>query len=334
MIETVQWLRGYAALMVIIHHARNSDSWLFNPLDGYNGFAWGVDIFFAISGFIMYSAARNETPLDFIKRRIIRVVPLYWLATISLLIITCFKLRTFSISHDNLIHLVQSMLFIPHYSPSEPDHGLFPFLIPGWTLNYEMLFYFIFFVALTIKRPLFITTTVVIIIICLGRYFKESGNAIIEAYSNLQLIEFIVGLWIGYLFSENKINKSMSILLPIGVVLLFWSSLFTTNMTLMICRIIFSSLILIGTVGLSYVAPKLDKLSALGNASYSIYLTHTVLGIPISRKLIEKIPIGGWCQFTVWILTSLTISIIIGLLVYFYIEKPILRRLQTRHKTS
>ena len=40
----------------------------------------GVDVFFVISGFVMMmtTAGKSITPMDFITRRFIRVVPLYW----------------------------------------------------------------------------------------------------------------------------------------------------------------------------------------------------------------------------------------------------------------
>ena len=46
--------------MVVAHHARNPAPWLFNPLENYNALAWGVDIFFAISGFLITSLLRHE----------------------------------------------------------------------------------------------------------------------------------------------------------------------------------------------------------------------------------------------------------------------------------
>src|SRR5262249_27428686 len=89
----------------------------------------------AISGFIIVyvSAGTFGTPgavVDFIRRRIIRIVPLYWLTTLAFL---------FLLPHsEGGADIVQSLLFLP--SPN----GRLPILPPGWTLNYEMFFYAIF----------------------------------------------------------------------------------------------------------------------------------------------------------------------------------------------
>jgi exopolysaccharide production protein ExoZ len=78
---SIQYLRAFAVLLVIFHHARNPKPWLHNALQSYTSGEAGVDIFFLISGFIMFTAARNEHYSDFLKRRVIRIMPMYWLAT-------------------------------------------------------------------------------------------------------------------------------------------------------------------------------------------------------------------------------------------------------------
>ena len=139
---SIQYLRAVAALMVVFHHIINAKPWLFNPLENYPSLATGVDIFFVISGFIMYVAARNEAPLEFLKKRIIRIVPLYWVATLAFVIVKT-KLHIFSLTPEDWLHIAKSLAFIPHHDPTNPGK-IWPYLIQGWTLNYEMFFYLIF----------------------------------------------------------------------------------------------------------------------------------------------------------------------------------------------
>ena len=72
----IQYLRGAAALMVVINHLLSSPrvEYLLLPTLG----QFGVKIFFVISGFIMWrtTAASDVSPPEFWRRRIIRVVPL------------------------------------------------------------------------------------------------------------------------------------------------------------------------------------------------------------------------------------------------------------------
>src|SRR6476620_7246021 len=88
-IVSVQYIRAIAAILVVIHHFVSPsyfDAGL--GLPGTLGEA-GVDLFFVVSGFIMWTTARaRETePLDFIRHRLIRIVPLYWLFSVALLVI-------------------------------------------------------------------------------------------------------------------------------------------------------------------------------------------------------------------------------------------------------
>jgi peptidoglycan/LPS O-acetylase OafA/YrhL len=101
----------------------------------------GVDIFFVISGFIMYYSLNKKptTSRDFLINRIVRVIPVYWFYTILLLVLTLFSFVDME-SQFTASSLFKSLFFIPHDNPSE-KLGLYPFLTVGWTLNFEMFFY-------------------------------------------------------------------------------------------------------------------------------------------------------------------------------------------------
>jgi len=117
MLPSLQVLRGVAAVMVVLFH-----------VFGFQIGSVGVDIFFVISGFLMFHANREvfghaRTAILFLKRRILRVVPLYWLCTAFAL---CPGVK-FKI-------LAASVLFIPIRSQ---DGGIHTVLQPGWTLDFE-----------------------------------------------------------------------------------------------------------------------------------------------------------------------------------------------------
>ncbi len=158
-LRKLQVLRFVAAAMVLISHLQHvmpSVSGI--DLHGYRPwtpvwFAGGVDIFFVISGFIMYSIAGAQfgqpgAAGTFIARRLLRIVPPYWLFTTAMLMAALlFRAR---IAHPALSspHVLASYLFVPWRNP----YGRFyPVLILGWTLNFEMLFYALF--ALGLRWP-------------------------------------------------------------------------------------------------------------------------------------------------------------------------------------
>lgn len=81
-IENVQTLRALAAVMVVFHHAvgqMESRGGRTFPIDASFGQA-GVDLFFVISGFIMFytTCAAKQSPFQFWRNRIVRIVPIYW----------------------------------------------------------------------------------------------------------------------------------------------------------------------------------------------------------------------------------------------------------------
>jgi exopolysaccharide production protein ExoZ len=77
---SLQYLRAVAALLVVFLHATIQ----VNNLRAPNTSAWlevgkcGVDIFFVLSGYVMWtSTAGRSGVLEFLRRRLVRIVPLY-----------------------------------------------------------------------------------------------------------------------------------------------------------------------------------------------------------------------------------------------------------------
>ena len=107
----IQYLRGLAALAVADTHIGWSRT---------EAGAAGVDLFFAISGFIMvHIADRHPTPGAFLGARLRRVAPLYWVLT----------LLTAAIHGSGLSHLLLSLVVWPHLDPVSGSMTVIP---PGW----------------------------------------------------------------------------------------------------------------------------------------------------------------------------------------------------------
>jgi exopolysaccharide production protein ExoZ len=127
----IQYLRGLAACGVVIFH------YFDGPMaPAGRQFAlgqYGVDLFFVISGFIMYAVARTELVGRFLERRLGRIYPLYWVATISAVVAWWLVAR----AHPSGTEMAKSLALWPHFSESHPDH-IWPILVPGWSLSYEL----------------------------------------------------------------------------------------------------------------------------------------------------------------------------------------------------
>jgi exopolysaccharide production protein ExoZ len=92
----IQALRFLAALLVVFSHALAmvDDHYRAHSVPRWGGGHAGVDIFFVISGFVMvFSFGPLIKHADgwrlFLGRRLIRIVPLYWLATTLKVAMVC-----------------------------------------------------------------------------------------------------------------------------------------------------------------------------------------------------------------------------------------------------
>jgi peptidoglycan/LPS O-acetylase OafA/YrhL len=79
-LNNLQVLRAFAAVSVALYHT-------FYILPGMQIFgSFGVDVFFVISGYIM-ARILHKSPDFFLRRRIIRIVPPYWLFTFLIYVV-------------------------------------------------------------------------------------------------------------------------------------------------------------------------------------------------------------------------------------------------------
>src|SRR5262249_8559529 len=126
MIYNLHLLRAVAALAVVYFHV-TSDAGLRLPV---NIGAHGVDVFFVISGFIIsYIGARS--PHNFLLRRVIRIVPFYWAATLVVFVLALLFPHLMRTTQADFNQLLCSLLFIPYETA---DGGMLPTLILGWSL--------------------------------------------------------------------------------------------------------------------------------------------------------------------------------------------------------
>lgn len=331
LILPIQYLRGVAALMVVWFHSVGqipAVSAMFPATFGNSG----VDLFFVISGFIMVvtTSGPGVTAREFIRRRIVRVVPLYWLLT---LVMVAAALALPSLFRTLVVApktLVESLLFIPHFSASFPSKA-WPLLVPGWTLNFEMFFYLVFAVSLLLPRriqlPVFVTAFVALV--ATGLLLGPFASAPAQVYTDPIMLEFVAGALLGrwWLSGRWQAPRWLSVIAMLaGAALLVLRNeppLGFVNQMLGAALVVFGSLH--GTFGGWVNRP----LKALGDSSYSLYLTHLftlgVLRVIWSRAFPGSPSEIGACAF---LAISLVGCSLVGMLVYRMIEVPLLARLQ------
>jgi exopolysaccharide production protein ExoZ len=286
-IEGIQILRFFAAALVLFGHtfaelrdARLISDHTFLTLDR---FPWGagVDIFFVISGYIIFSVATNSghspgQALHFFGRRVIRVVPVYWFYTALMLAAivifpSALKNTTFS-----PVNFISSLFFIPSIN----GHGAIrPMLEQGWTLNYEFFFYTL--VALSILMPQKWRLLLVILSLTLVQVtasFLEGHSWLAKFYGYDVMYEFLLGA-ILYRFWARQ--AALPFFVRIFAVFLGFGLLWlNSNLGLQLPRCIgqgLPALLIVAACLFSLPQNSLTitrPLVVMGDASYSLYLSH------------------------------------------------------------
>ncbi|MBY0563441.1 MAG: acyltransferase [Hyphomonadaceae bacterium] len=314
-ILSIQYLRAIAALAVVVFHALEATDHKF-PIG-----AAGVDIFFVISGFIMAGLVSEPDvrPGSFIWRRLVRIVPLYWVVTLCAAAIGWVRPDFFYRLDPSFENILWSLAFLPHAS----DRGVTPVLWQGWTLEYEMFFYALCALAvLAVSHRLKILVGVLSLLVLLGLVAPLSGPMLLT-YTNPLLLEFVFGVALGAAWRANALPTG-------GVAWLLLGSGFAAYAGQVFLPAGFTGyrvidwgvpafLIVAGALGLERAgkAP-VSKMGLLfGDASYSIYLTHGFV-----------VALFGWyfadAPLVVRVVVCVAGSLLVAVASYRWFEKPVM----------
>jgi exopolysaccharide production protein ExoZ len=331
--HSIQVLRAVAALLVVTFHSHTAlieagahpvfseETYLFQFG------AVGVHIFFVISGFIMVVMSRFDPefkPAEFLRRRLIRIYPIYWICAAIYLLYHALLGQPYSYSSEKLLG---SLFLWP---------GDSAFIIgPAWTLSYEMFFYLCFALtmALGLNRGLIFLSTIFAILVLVGLVFEPKSSALHLATNSL-LVEFVGGMAIGWLVKRNIAPRSRAgtwIAVAIGLYMAgAWYGF--SRLPSAVVWGVPSVLLVLGAVGweLKHRAGSMTELiGGLGDSSYSLYLTHILLitvALDVGRDFFLMITNSAPA------LTAIlsTICVVLAELFHRGVERPLLRRLKTR----
>jgi peptidoglycan/LPS O-acetylase OafA/YrhL len=341
---SIQHLRGIAALFVVIFHLKA-------PLAkmGYHGF-WlpglsaGVDIFFVISGFIMWvtTFGRTVAPGAFMRKRLARIVPIYWLLTTFVVVVLLIAPSLVQSGRIVPAHVIASYLFLPYVHPV--IGGVEPVVPVGWTLNLEMLFYVVFAVALLLPpRPRFVVVALFMIgLSALGLVLRTPPGTLSGFYLSSIMVEFVTGMALGVLASSTTLlaRPPAWIGAAVTVVCLVWLSVTpgSTHFRFLHWGIL-ATLIVAGALVVEARGrlPTLPPLRLIGDASYSLYLTH-FLALSAAGQVWRKLGLGGSIVGrTVFCVLATLACLAVAILCYRLIEQPLGRLFAghtDRHRTD
>ena len=307
--------------------------WIPEDKPHYMFLSGGVDIFFVISGFVMWSltAGREGGSWDFFIRRLKRIVPLYWLMTTAMLVVLLVLPGATLTSKFDFHHVVSSYLFIPAIHPVK---GTFePLLFPGWTLNYEMTFYLLITLALLgpMRMRLGIILVPLVLLLAMG-HFPHSDRSLVAFYSNSLLAEFGMGCILGFAIEQGLAEASPSwtgaAMIGSSVAAFFVMAqlpglprgfAWGVPAALFVGGWVFNE----RAVGIARV----PMLQLLGDASYAIYLSH-VLVLSALFQLAHRFVKSTDGEIGASVIMVFA-CIAAGVGVYWFVERPIIAYFKT-----
>ena len=326
MLYSLQALRAFAAWLVVCHHFRQI---FFNfQFDGLTSRllaergAVGVDIFFVISGFVIYLSTRDKpvAPGKFLLNRILRIVPAYWFYTLLMAGLLIVASQWMPSQEFAWPHLLRSLLFIPGDNPG--GFGQYPTLTVGWTLNFEMFFYLLFgltFLAHPRLRLWLVAGALLVVSDVLGRM-----GVLSDFYHNGIIYEFLLGIGLGVLHRRGWIPEGRWA--PLTVLALAVALLYNLDGAQRFLHWgLPSALLVLAVVALEPWFRGNRVLKALGDCSYSVYLIH-VLVLYLGLFVHEAFDVDPYLIF------AACVPCIAGLswLSYQWLERGVYRGLQAR----
>lgn len=339
---SIQTLRALAILSIVLTHLTLVEAKFGEGptvLPAFLG-RWlgGIDLFFIISGLMMVTTSRGKfhsgkQALSFIYKRLVRIYPLYWIySSVALAAFLIHPAWWVTNAPENWGDLLVSFLLLPS--------RLLPLLNVAWMLTHLIYFYFIFALFLWILKEELLPAglTLWALLVLAGQVYFNFGsshsptlNLLLHPYT----LEFITGCFLG-IFSHRHWHRRGLICLAGGIIL-YGAALFLLN--LVPPQGVINSwnrvlhfappavLILYGAITLERqgrlsLPPGFNR---LGDASYSIYLSH-ILVLSAAGSLWTLFPTPASFHHVLVLMAMVGGVIFIGRLSFRYLESPLLKK--------
>jgi exopolysaccharide production protein ExoZ len=336
----IQYLRGVAALMVAYLHLSIQIPAYTGVLTEHFGanlnLGVGVDIFFAISGFIMVVSTGSATPAQFLFRRVVRVVPLYWFMTLLVVAGYLVQPAWFRSTVVSVEYVLKSLFFIPFENPGHAG-DMMPVLVPGWSLNFEMAFYLVFALSLWVPGRLRLGFVGAIFLLLFVLGHLPWGTTLPREfwfYVDPRIVEFWLGMVVGSQVQASwnqRVPRFFVWVVLIGAFGLLLAPSAAYGAFPPYVAVWFGNVLPAGALVWAVVAlevqgkvPKITALQHLGDASYSIYLSH-ILTLGVVRMVwarlglaqVDLLHVGAFAG------TAVAASVAVGWAIFVLVERPL-----------
>lgn len=325
-IEELDLFRGIAAILVILFHYTTRYQELYGHKMNYIiNVPFGkmaVSTFFILSGFLICKSINKEnSAVQFLWKRFIRMWPCYFCAMIITTIVICIGGDVFLERIPTIKQFICNLTMMPEYLGQKAIDGAY------WTQAIEIIFYFIVASIILLNKrekikEISIVWCVISIILNIlignlnNKILKILGVLCISTYSQL----FITGILLYYLYNNDKDKK----LICFGLALCLINQLLSLGIQytiFYIVELVLFYLIIIKSAVKCHKFIEKKFIIFISTISYPLYLVHQMIGYVIINKL-ESIGLVN----EIFIFIPITISIILADLLHKFVEEPVIQK--------
>ncbi|MCP8466364.1 acyltransferase [Pseudomonas sp. ZM23] len=339
-LQSIQGLRGLAAVMVVAFHSLSIQAKYLAASSVIPAFALfgqtGVDLFFVISGFVMATTALNKpgTPaeiLTFLRHRFLRIYPVYWVFFLLLTAVYLLRPEIINSSQGGKVDLLSSFLLLPS--------GTLPILMVAWSLTHELWFYLVFAALLLLPRAARVPAIGTwALLVLLSRFVEFPPGAFLRVITHEFTLEFILGALAGVLYMRPRQHgRSRGLGLAglaasIGLLVLAMKGDYLDGSDVLAAiplgrALLFGggyALMILGFALLERSVRVPSACSWLGDISYSLYLSH-LLTLSAAGRIWSAIkPSAAIPEVMFWV-AAYAATIAVAYLSYRLLEAPLIR---------
>jgi len=331
MLIYIQVLRFFAAIAVVAFHALGAPPKGLEVPESALSFALsyggrGVDLFFVISGFVIFYATQPSkskpaalTPAEFLRRRVERVVPLYFVVIFAVTLLAITLPATFGAPDwYTPRHILKSLAFLAF------TDGEMPVVYVGWSLEYEMYFYLAVALLMALTREVWRNIVVMFSALAIAGQVPGVAAALGNAafFADSMILEFVLGVIVGHVFVNGRVGWPM----PAAVACAIAAVLVTDPFSRVIVSGVPSACLVAAAAYLSRkrIDPSWPEraLARLGDASYSIYLAQVETVSLAGRSVAGLFPAVPPLLLLV---VTTCIVVALGLALNILVERPLLK---------
>ena len=336
MLYSLHLLRTIAAIMVVAYHASGvfaldkyfNDDFLYNILSFGDA---GVEIFFVLSGFVIAYAHSKDIgkPANvraYILKRVIRIYPVYWFVFLSVFFVGSSLGFSDKLPNDWIV-LIKSLLLFPMDKEVVGGTGA-PVIVVAWSLQYEMMFYFIFSIAIAWKSKGYVFLSVII----LTTPFVFGGGFFYDMIFSLYTINFLLGVLVFYtlrVFPRGRecLVLGIGMFVVLAVMEIYYGQGFSTYRSVLYG--ISAAFVLMGVVGMENKGFDFKNkfFSMGGNASYSMYILHFPV-LSVVAKIAVGLELEGRIHMISVFLFSIVLVFSLSIFIFYFLERPMTRYLR------